>query len=60
MQGEKNGSIIEGSTVILGRNGIDQQDIILEKGDNIIALSRLGTGRPREGSKNSKFPISMI
>lgn len=31
MQGEKNGSIIEGSTVILGRNGIDQQDIILEK-----------------------------
>ena len=53
MQGEKNGSIIEGSTVILGRNGIDQQDIILEKGDNIIALSRLGTGGP-EGSKNIK------
>lgn len=53
MQGEKNGSIIEGSTVILGRNGIDQQDIILDKGDNIIALSRLGTGGP-EGSKNIK------
>ena len=53
MQGEKNGSIIEGSTVILGRNGIDQQDTILEKGDNIIALSRLGTGGP-EGSKNIK------
>ena len=53
MQGEINGSIIEGSTVILGRNGIDQQDIILEKGDNIIALSRLGTGGP-EGSKNIK------
>ena len=53
MQGEKNGSIIEGSTVILGRNGIDQQDIILEKGDSMIALSRLGTGGP-EGSKNIK------
>ena len=53
MQVEKNGSIIEASTVILGRNGIDQQDIILEKGDNIIALSRLGTGGP-EGSKNIK------
>lgn len=53
MLGKKDGNVIEGSTVILGKNSVDGQEITLDKGKNVIALSRLGTGGP-EGSKNIK------
>lgn len=53
MLGKKDGNVIEGSTVILGENSVDGQEITLDKGKNVIALSRLGTGGP-EGSKNIK------
>lgn len=54
MLGKKEGKIITGSTVTLGKNSVDGQEITLDKGKNVIALSRLGTGGP-EGSKNIKI-----
>lgn len=46
LSGTKNGQPIEGSEVKIG--GEDTDPIILQPGDNTIALSRLGEGGPEE------------
>lgn len=49
LSGSKNGQPIEGSEVAIGSGATDP--IILQPGDNTIALSRLGEGGPDEAIK---------